>query len=817
MEKSKVKSTLEKSCKRIAPAWPLKNFVAVNPYLGFTDTSFRETARKLARRGNIKMTMPVRYYLKQIAANVILQEDIDKAFEARGLEHISQKELLKELEFYGKQGDILLAKDTTLMGVAGQISKKDWTRHVIENITHWASSYFDDYITTWSTTNKKSNIFQAWKEEASHDLSNEIMGLEKFRSFVKALPEDHNTLIESFASQLKLDGSELEEYFHTLFLKIIGWSSYVSGIDYNNKLYASETEHLAELLAILLAWESYFMQAYSSDQIKSQWYRNFHNKEEESQLAIKKLEYQLILQEAYDFAAQREMMSNLSTSKVLASPKTPKAQMIFCIDVRSEVYRRNLEQLDSEIETLGFAGFFGFPVNYKPIAHEEGKNQCPVLIPSSAEVRESVKDLEAAKNRRISNHQIAYGWKKFKKGAISNFGFVSPVGISFLPQLIGNSFRWSKPVTDPKTDGLEKWLKEGRALDLSGIPYEEQLGMAQGMMKNLEVKDRLAPLVLITGHGSSSVNNPHASGYDCGACGGHSGEINALTGAQILNTPQIRTDLAKAGIKIPENTLFLACLHNTTTDEISILNGKAIPNDRQQEVVALKQSIDKASEACRTERSARFLLTDKERKNLKATFEAKATDWSEIRPEWGLAGCNAFIIAPREKTRGINLNGRAFLQSYNPAKDSNYEVLEGIMTAPMVVTSWINLQYFASTVDTYKLGAGNKTLHNVTGAFGVIEGSGGDLKIGLPLQAVHNGEEFEHQPQRLNVIIDAPQDAINAILDKHEGLKQLCDNNWIKLLHLNENGDIDSRYTKDLEWENVLATSTSNKEKLTIA
>lgn len=139
------------------------------------------------------------------------------------------------------------------------------------------------------------------------------------------------------------------------------------------------------------------------------------------------------------------------------------------------------------------------------------------------------------------------------------------------------------------------------------------------------------------------------------------------------------------------------------------------------------------------------------------------------------------------------------------------------MTAPMVVTSWINLQYFASTTDTYKLGAGNKTLHNVTGAFGVFEGSGGDLKIGLPLQAVHSGEKFEHQPQRLNVVIAAPQSAINNILEKHEGLKQLCDNQWISILHLNDEGEIDSRYTHDLKWETTRTNLPVQQDKLTIA
>ena len=110
-------------------------------------------------------------------------------------------------------------------------------------------------------------------------------------------------------------------------------------------------------------------------------------------------------------------------------------------------------------------------------------------------------------------------------------------------------------------------------------------------------------------------------------------------------------------------------------------------------------------------------------------------------------------------------------------KDEGFGVLELIMTAPMVVTSWINLQYYASTVDNKTFGSGNKALHNVVGGLGVFEGHSGDLRTGLPWQSVHDGENFQHEPLRLNVIIEAPIEAMDAILTKHESVRQLWTTN----------------------------------------
>jgi len=164
-------------------------------------------------------------------------------------------------------------------------------------------------------------------------------------------------------------------------------------------------------------------------------------------------------------------------------------------------------------------------------------------------------------------------------------------------------------------------------------------------------------------------------------------------------------------------------------------------------------------------------------------------------------GCSSFIVAPRYRTKQLNFEGKAFMHSYTWQDDKNFGVLELIMTAPMVVTSWINLQYYASTVDNKSFGSGNKTLHNVVGGLGVLEGFTGDLRTGLPWQSVHDGKKYQHEPHRLNVIIEAPIDEMSKILDKHECVKRLCDNQWIYLFAMNNKGKVAYKYTGNLEWE----------------
>ncbi|MBC7834487.1 MAG: DUF2309 family protein, partial [Phycisphaerales bacterium] len=178
----------------------------------------------------------------------------------------------------------------------------------------------------------------------------------------------------------------------------------------------------------------------------------------------------------------------------------------------------------------------------------------------------------------------------------------------------------------------------------------------------------------------------------------------------------------------------------------------------------------------------------------------RAHNWAEPRPEWGQAGCAAFIAAPRGFTRGVDLGGRAFLHSYDWRRDAGFATLELILTAPVVVASWISLQYFGSAVAPEVFGAGNKLLHNVVGGFGVVEGNGGTLRAGLPWQAVHDGAGLVHEPLRLSVLIEAPQAAIAAILARHDAVRALFDNGWLHLLVLEE-GRVAARYRPGCSWD----------------
>jgi uncharacterized protein YbcC (UPF0753/DUF2309 family) len=204
----------------------------------------------------------------------------------------------------------------------------------------------------------------------------------------------------------------------------------------------------------------------------------------------------------------------------------------------------------------------------------------------------------------------------------------------------------------------------------------------------------------------------------------------------------------------------------------------------------------------------RMGITDPDDAN--RNLKGRSKDWSQVRPEWGLAGCSAFVVAPRNLSSKVNLQGRSFLHSYDPKKDEGFKVLEVIMTAPMVVASWISLQYFGSTVDNKNFGSGNKTLHNVTAGIGVFEGYGGDLRTGLPWQSVNDGKEYQHTPLRLSVVINAPTEAINDILERNPSIRALCDNGWLFLLTLDDDGKVQQLYRKDLQWEKVQQAENSH-------
>jgi uncharacterized protein YbcC (UPF0753/DUF2309 family) len=265
----------------------------------------------------------------------------------------------------------------------------------------------------------------------------------------------------------------------------------------------------------------------------------------------------------------------------------------------------------------------------------------------------------------------------------------------------------------------------------------------------------------------------------------------------VLNDQGVRAALRGRGIGIPDDTWFVGAQHDTTTDEIRVFDRDRIPESHLGDVQGLDVWAERASSLARLERST---LLNTGTGDVEEQVIARSRDWSQVRPEWGLARNAAFIAAPRARTRGIDLGGRVFLHDYDANQDVDWSVLESILTAPVVVATWINLQYYGSAVDRDAFSSGNKVLHNVVGTLGVLEGNGGDLRVGLPWQSIHDGHQLVHEPLRLNVFIEAPREQIDAVLEKHANVRELVDNGWLHLLALDEGGDAYLRDPIDGRW-----------------
>jgi hypothetical protein len=454
--------------------------------------------------------------------------------------------------------------------------------------------------------------------------------------------------------------------------------------------------------------------------------------------------------------------------------------------VRSEPLRRHLEAHSDSIETIGFAGFFGFALEVVQAGAARGDARCPVLIDPTVRVRQAGAggDDERIAARSAAARRRHERFGTLRKLAVGTYPLVETLGHFFGARLVTDALGWTRVheggalLSDRAgRDAAPVVESEAATNPGEGLDAATRVDLAEAALRNMGLTDRFAEVVLLCGHGSDSSNNPYAAGLDCGACGGHPGDVNARVAAAVLNAPEVRSELGKRGILVPDDTVFVAGLHDTTRDVVRLFDADRIEPGRRARIEAW---LEAACGETRAERSGG--LGERPGPGLAKRLDRRANDWSQIRPEWGLARNAAFIAAPRDRTRGLDLGGRVFLHEYDAAKDEDGGVLELILTAPLVVASWINLQYYASTVDPQVFGSGRKALHNVVGRHGVQLGNRSDLKAGLPWESVHDGCDFVHEPLRLTAIVEAPVERIDAVLERHEGVRTLVENEWIHLM-----------------------------------
>lgn len=783
IEPSRVTAAVCTAARAIPPSWPLASSVAVNPYLGQAHESLAMVGARLGRVAGLPVTMPRSWYAERIASGVITDADLAAALEASSapLRPTDVGALKTAAQQPAPTADAL----PTVAELAVSVSGIDWPGLIADRFGVWAASWFDEGQALWAAPHGKS-AYAAWRAVAIHDLSPEIQGLRGFASHVADAPETAGDALLRAAERLGLSDDALATYFHQLLMTLGGWSQYARYKLWQAELAGSTDSTITDFLAIRVIWEEALFGLHG-DRINDAWQDTCAAHAVPMQPTAA-LVVDQILQEAAERAEQRSLATVLAMPSAEAGGARPAVQLAFCIDVRSEVFRRALEATDSGIQTLGFAGFFGLTASHRRFASDIAELRLPVLLnPGVSSSAGGPTDAAADQTTRFTA-RAKRAWGRFKLAAVSSFAFVEATGPVYVGKLLRDALGLAHtPLPNDPAPQLHPPLDPAA-----------RSGAAEGILRAMSLTSNFARLIVLAGHGANVVNNPHASALHCGACGGYSGEVNARLLAALLNDPAVREALKPKGIDIPPDTLFLGALHDTTTDNVKLYDADHATSAHSDDLRNTRAWLATAGVVARTERALRLPRATSER-----DIAARSRDWSETRPEWALAGCKAFIAAPRVRTRGRRLDGRAFLHDYDWTQDKGFGVLELIMTAPVVVASWISLQFYGSTVAPQFFGSGNKLLHNVTGGIGVLEGNGGPLRAGLPWQSVHDGEGYAHEPLRLSVCIEAPRDAMTDILSRHDGVRALFDNRWLYLFALDAEGWMAHRYTGALAWEAV--------------
>lgn len=721
------------ACDRIAPSWPLDRFIAVNPHWGWIDRPIEEAAAAVGVLAGMRL-LP------------------DAAVQRRAL-----------------LADLAGRRDT-----------------VVHQISQHCAAHFDAGQARWHmpVDGEDGGLYRSWLPRLAADRGLDWpQGRRAALAAIARLDDDAMTAIGHALARLGVPADGHVACLTAWLLDLNGWAAACAWPRWQARLAGGDDARLTELLAIRACWDALLADAVPAATVR-EWAHGWVGIEATitAERARQHAGWQRM--QALEEQLQAEVIAAMSRPRA-GAPVAPTVQAVFCIDVRSEVLRRALEGADPTIATRGFAGFFGLPIAHRPLGTDWRQPQLPGLLAPAITVDEEPAERslsQALAGRRRGRLAAAASWDGWRGTPATGFSFVEACGVLYA----GSLLRASLPRTDAEPDWSQAGLERDEACALRprlALDAEAGAGLAAGILRAMGLVERFAPLVLLCGHGGQSANNAHAAGLDCGACGGRSGEVNARALAALLNDPAVRKALAARGLAIPDGTWFLAGLHNTTTDEVRLFDTDVLPPSHAGALEALRSAFARAGDAVRAERAPGLGLPTLSAPALLTRLRERAAHWAETRPEWALADNAAFVAAPRARTRGANLGGRVFLHDYDHRLDPDRSVLTLILTAPVVVAHWINLQYLASSVDPQRQGAGNKLLHNVVGSgIGVFEGNGGDLRIGLPWQSVHDGERLRHTPRRLSVFVEAPREAIDAVLAAHETVCRLVEHGWLHLL-----------------------------------
>ena len=698
-------------------------------------------------------------------------------------------------------------------------------------------AYLDQGIAYWPMPLREEGLLKAVRKIMSQALAMfpaHLSGVRNALLLQESGNVDAEDVVLDALEQLAVPADQWEEYLTAELLALRGWAGMLHMLEKDVTLAPHDRIHcsIMEFLALRLtytvealkdiagdsaSWRSFKLPVPQADPlahiarmfdvaqllgISSSEFKALSEEEiarlEHEVLACHETERRRLLHLAYERRHERSILVPLARHRVMPCvvPESDRlaAQVVFCIDEREESIRRALEEVDRSIETVGAVGFFGVAINYAGIDDKDGVSLCPVVVKPAHVVREVAVEEHVQRqgmrrawarvlsNGILSSRTLVRGWISTAcLGFLSLFPLVlrvlTPLAYGRLIKRLNRAF-----LPEPRTEFTymrdNETSRDATTGLMRGFTTQEQADRVSDVLGTAGLHKGHARLVVILGHGSTSLNNPYESAYCCGACGGRSGAPNARLFALIANRPAVREALRTKGVIIPEDTWFVGGYHDTCSDDIDFFDLDLLPETHRGDLSRVRRSLNKARMLSAHERTRRFAAAKPEMTPQLALrhVQERAEHIGEPRPEYGHCTNAVTIVGRRAITQGLFMDRRAFLVSYDATKDPTNEALGQVLGAVIPVCGGISLEYYFSTVDVEAYGSGTKLPHNITGLVGVMNGYQGDLRSGLPVQTVEI-----HEPVRILFVVETTPERLMSTVKASPELTEFVCNQWIRI------------------------------------
>jgi uncharacterized protein YbcC (UPF0753/DUF2309 family) len=759
---------------------PLKDFIHHNTLHAFQDLKFDKAIHKASEMFGYTVSLPLDEFRRLYETKRIKQENLERVIiEKKGKENLS------------KWLDNVLTKeyDSSISPRIGSL-RSNWKsqyRINLDSITHpkifrILCSYLDQGIAIWKFPVNEKGFLSSLREIEKNSLTSIFKSERVKKIFLHSRP-NINSLLQILVGEESL----YKQYIFDQQFAHQGWSGMVSAIENQPETLLDPKKISIEELVVLEC-------LLEIDTLDSKFGENWTplgNKLNEQPVDLfsdvdstELSEVLFIWQNAYEWSYYDTVLAGLLAIKKDESKNSNKSfQAMFCMDDREGSIRRHVEKNDQNCQTYGTPGFFGVEFYFKP---EHGKfysKLCPAPVTPKFLIKEINTTSVRKKDAHFANqsHSLVRGWLISQTlGFWSAFKLFANIFRPTMSPATAHSFNQMDQFSKLTIDNTNLYDKEN---DLQiGFTIDEMASRVEALLKSIGLVKDFAPIIYMVGHGSSSVNNPHYAGYDCGACSGRPGSVNARVACYMANKKEVRALLAKNGIVIPDTTQFLGGLHDTSRDDINFFDENLLTElnkgYHKHNVNTFRNALDSNAK----ERSRRLVSIDTTltAKEIHEKIRTRTVSIFEPRPELNHATNALCIVGGRDLTKHLFLDRRSFMNSYDYKIDPDGKILTNVMKPLGPVAGGINLEYFFSRVDNQKLGAGTKLPHNVMGLFGVANGIDGDLRPGLPSQMIE-----VHDPVRLLLIVEHFPEIVLNTIKSVDAMYEWFENEWINLVAIN--------------------------------